>query len=79
MAFIIDTYNKYDSWDREHARLVFEINQQWYAIKEVILFWGQPQLPLKVDGGEEPETYPHFIYDTYEQALAFVKLMKSLN
>ena len=35
MAFIIDTYNKYNRWDREHARYVFEINENWSAIMEV--------------------------------------------
>ena len=40
MAFIIDTYNKYDSWDREHSRYTFEINGVWYGIKEVELEWG---------------------------------------
>ena len=40
MAFIIDTYNKYDAFDRENARKVFEINGNWYAIKEVELEWG---------------------------------------
>lgn len=26
MAFVIDTYNKYDVWDREHSLYKFEIN-----------------------------------------------------
>jgi hypothetical protein len=34
-AFIVDTYNKYDVFDREHARYVFEVNGVEYAIKEV--------------------------------------------
>ena len=34
-AFIIDTYNKYDSFDREHSRYTFELNGVSYAIKEV--------------------------------------------
>jgi hypothetical protein len=34
-AFIVDTYNKYDVFDREHARYTFEVNGVEYAIKEV--------------------------------------------
>jgi len=46
LAYIIDTYNKYDKWDREHAIYVFEINEVEYAVKYVKMRWGLPQLPL---------------------------------
>jgi hypothetical protein len=49
MAYIIDSYNKYNRWDKEHSLYVFVINENWYAIKEVMLSWGLPQLPNKVD------------------------------
>ena len=42
MAFIIGLYNKYDVWDRNRAKFVFEINGNWYAVKEVELEWGEP-------------------------------------
>ena len=42
MAFIIDRYNKYNVWDREHSRKAFEINENWYAVYEVELEWGLP-------------------------------------
>ena len=35
MSFIIDTYNKWSKWDKEHARYTFEMNGEWYAIMEV--------------------------------------------
>ena len=35
MAFIIDTYNRYNSWDRNHAKHIFEVNGIMYAVKEV--------------------------------------------
>jgi hypothetical protein len=38
MSYIITTYNKYDSWDRAHAKYIFEINGTQYAIMEVISF-----------------------------------------
>lgn len=52
MAFIVDTYNKFDSWDRAHSVYEFEINGNWYAIKEVELEWGMPKLPLRIDASE---------------------------
>lgn len=76
MAFIIDTYNKYDAFDRENARKIFEINGNWYAIKEVELEWGQPKLPLRIDGREQKH---YFIYNTFEEAFKFAEFMKSLN
>lgn len=76
MAFIVDTYNKYDGWDREHSVYKFEINGQWYAIKEVMLFWGLPQFPIQVDGEKNPKTYQ--IYGTMEEAKKFVEYMKKL-
>jgi hypothetical protein len=42
MAYVIDTYNKYDAWDRTHSLYKFEINGNWYAIKEVEMSWGLP-------------------------------------
>lgn len=77
MAYIIDTYNKYDTWDREHKRFAFELNGQWYAIYEVILFWGEPQLPLRIGQEKNPKTY--FIYEREEDAREFVRKMKSYN
>lgn len=70
MAFIVGTYNKYDSWDREHAKYVFEVNEQWYAIMEVEMEWGLPKLGYRVDMEQRPQDY--HIYDTYEDAMRFV-------
>lgn len=77
MAYIIDTYNKYDEFDRMHARKVFQLNDNWYAIKEVELEWGKPKFPFYATHDKNEQDY--FIYDTYEQALGFVLQMKSLN
>lgn len=77
MAFIIDSYNRWDKWDQAHSVYVFKVNKQWYAIKEVILFWGLPQLPERMEVNKNPETYK--IYDKLEDAMAFVFLIKGLN
>ena len=76
-AFIIDTYNKFDSFDKEHTRYTFEVNGIMYAIKEVQLKWGRPKLPLRI--GDERDQDPYQIYDTYEEALKFAHTIKSIN
>lgn len=75
MAFIVGTYNKYDSWDREHAKYVFEVNEQWYAIMEVGMEWGLPQVGFRVDQDARPQDYK--VYDTYEDAMRFVHAVRS--
>ena len=77
MAYIIDTYNRYDKWDREHSLYVFTINEQKYAIKEVMLDWGEPQLPMRLGAYQNPSLY--FIFNSYKEAEQYVKYMKSLN
>lgn len=79
MAFIIDSYNKYDVWDRQHARKVFEINGNWYAIKEVEMEWGVPQLQELVMRDNREDAKRMHVYDTFEGALEFVHKMKQLN
>lgn len=75
-AFIIDTYNKYDSFDREHSRYTFTLNGIEYAIKEVQLKWGRPRLPLRI--GDDRGAEPYHIYESYEEAMRFVQYMRSL-
>ena len=70
MAYIIGNYNKYDAWDREHSVYKFEINENWYAIKEIEMEWGLPKLPMRVDRNESGHEY--HVYDTYEDAMRFV-------
>ena len=76
MAFIIDTYNKFNGWDRQHAKLKFDLNSIQYAIFE-ISFQNSPEHPPDIFKDRNPETY-HY-YDKYEDALEFVKHMKYLN
>ena len=77
MAYIIGSYDKYSRWDREHSLYTFFINGVEYAIKEVILNWGVPQLPSTIEEDENPETY--HLYDTYDDAYNFVKYLRTLN
>lgn len=75
MAFIVDNYNKWSKWDREHSRYIFSRDKQWYAIKEVELEWGRPILPTYVDRDNHPEDYK--VYGTYEEALEYVKTIRA--
>ena len=77
MAFIIDTYNKYDAWDRAHSKYVYCLNEQWYAIKEVQLEWGKPILPFNIENNRDPNTY--YVYDTIDSAMKYVQQIKTLN
>lgn len=77
MAYIIDRYNSWDQWDRQQSVYKFEINEQWYAVKEVELEWGLPQLPIRIDSDQNPSSY--HIYGTMEEAIEFAKLMKHIN
>ena len=77
MAYIIDRYNSWDQWDRQQSIYKFEINEQWYAVKEVELEWGLPQLPIRIDSDQDPSYY--HIYGTMEEAIEFAKLMKHIN
>lgn len=77
MAFIIGSYNRWDKWDREHAVYKFKLHDWWYAIKEIDLQWGLPELPMRVDDDDMPESY--YIYEKYEDALEYVKQLKEIN
>ena len=77
MAYIIDTYNDWDQWDRAHSIHTFLIHDTWYAIKEVQLEWGLPILPLRIDSNKRADTYK--VYGTKEEALSFILQVRSLN
>lgn len=70
MAFLISTYNRFSKWDREHARYRFFINNNAYAIMEVNLIWGQPQLATDTMTTDNPNSY--HLYESYADALQFV-------
>ena len=76
MAYIISTYNKYDQWDRAHSVYKFEVNEVWYAIKEVEMEWGLPRLPQYADRDEDLRCYQ--VYDTKEDAMQFVRQVRQL-
>lgn len=76
-SYIIKNYNKYSVWDRTHTRYTFKINGNEYAIMEVELEWGLPQLSYTIEEEDAPETY--HLYNTYEEAIQYVQQLKTLN
>ena len=72
MGFIIGLYNKYEPWDRKHARYVFEINEQWYAVYEL-----DDEMPFSIEKEFHIEDY--YRYKSKEAAMLFVRQMKQLN
>lgn len=77
MAYVVDTYNRYDRFDREHSLYVVRVGEQEYAIKEVELEWGVPVLPTRI--GEDREGWQYALYATYEDAKKFLSQIKALN
>lgn len=77
MAYIIGSYNKYDSWDRTHAIYKFQINEWWYAVYEVDMVWGLPALKFQIDQDDDPQSY--FIWESREDAIQFAQEQKSRN
>lgn len=76
MAYIIGAYNKWDSFDRAHSVYKFKINENWYAVKEIEMKWGLPQLPMRMEE-QMPESY--YIYEQLEDAIEFARKIRSLN
>lgn len=70
-VFVIDLYNKYSS---DKVVDIFNLNGRWWAIKEVNLIWGIPQL----SSIEEDSPMSFQIYNTIDEAKTFVRKIKSL-
>lgn len=76
-VFIVDTYNPYLKHN-ENVCKKFLINERWWAIKEVSLDWGLPNLPIQLtDDAPNPQDF--HLFDTYEDALKYMQLLKKVN
>ena len=60
-VFVLDTYNKYVN--RDKVRRVFQLNGRWFALYEVKLIWGTPDL-----GMIENEGLNYRLFNTIEEA-----------
>lgn len=71
-VFIIDTYNKFCG---DKIIATFSVNGRWFAIKEVSLEWGIPQL----NSIEEEAELPYFkLYSTSDEAKKYIRKLKRL-
>lgn len=75
-CFIIDTYDKYSTSDKEVSKLVFKHNDRWWAIKEYEIKDGVLMRPQGIEERENMNDYFRQ-YETFDEAYAFVKLIKS--
>lgn len=74
MAYVIDTYNKYNKFDKENSCYIFTINEKKYAIKKINSIEDLPQ-PI----GQEVNIKVYQIYQNYDDALQYVTNMRHLN
>lgn len=70
-AFVVDVYNP--CINPETIRKVVRINNTKFCIREVELEWGKPKLNYFDD-----EYLNFYIYETYEEAEAYVLSVKRL-
>ena len=70
-VYVIDLYNKF-SPDKVISK--HRINGRWWAIKEVPLLWGIPQL-AKID---EDDPMSFRLYNTLEEAEQYVRELKKI-
>lgn len=69
-VFILDLYDKF-SPDKVISK--FRINDRWWAIKEVPLEWGEPQLS-KI----EEDSIPYRLYETEDEAREYIRKIKKI-
>ena len=55
----------------------FEINENWYGVMEVEMKWGVPDLPVRI--GKEGDISLVHVFESYDEAMEFVRYMKRLN
>ena len=70
-VFVVDLYDKFSL---DHIISKHRINGRWWAIKEVHLEWGIPQLSKIEDGSP----MPFRLYETIEEAENYIRKIKKL-
>lgn len=72
-VFIIDTYSPFENDDVVE---IFNVNSNWYAIKQVELYFGRPILS-NIEKNED-ESINFHLYENIEEAREYVKTLKRL-
>ncbi len=75
-VYLIKPYNPYvPAAENETIKYIYTINEQQFCIVETVLDWGKPQVGLSID---QEDNYGFYLYNNYEDALEYVKLIKRL-
>ena len=72
MGYIIDTYSRWNTWERTHQRHIFYMNDIAYAIYEL-----DGTQPTYID--KEFNLNEYQVYKSLEAAKLFVREIKKLN
>lgn len=73
-VYIIKPYNKYLHPEKGETIIsIFCIYDNWYCISEVELEWGTPRVARTL---EEQDNFGYHLYNTLEEAQAYVSLLK---
>ena len=75
-VYVIDIYNPNNAKRNEDAVQIFRLNQSYFAIFSVPLQWGKPA--FKNQTIDESEYDDFYIYETLDEAKAFVRKLKEL-
>ena len=76
-VFLIKPYNPYIApAANETIHYTYQVNGNEYAVVETTLDWGQPQLGLSI---EEQDNYGYFLYNSLDEVMAYVKVLKEIN
>lgn len=73
MAYIIDTYNKFNQWDRDHKVSLKLIGDIWSAI-----YWVEigPDMQPRVDWDKEGCYY--YVYQRLDEAVEYLERLRGL-
>lgn len=75
-VYIIDVYNPNNTKQNEDVVQIFKLYDQFYAIFSTELSWGVPI--LKNRPIDEEQYMDNYIYETLDEAKAFVRKLKEL-
>ena len=76
IAYIIDTYDPYNSKANENVVYTFHLYGGQFCIRATSLSWGRPI--LKNQSVEESDFINYHIYDTLEEAMQYVHELKKI-
>ena len=75
--FLVKPYNPYVPLaPEEKIRYRYKIHDTQYAIVETVLNWGKPEVGLPI---EDEDYCGFYLYNSFDEAMDFVRLIKEYN